>query len=456
MVDAFKPIGVSGLRKQGGIVSDEWLRELQGERGRKTLREMADSDAIIGGILFATTNLLAQMGWRVEPEGEQPTPADIEVAEFIDGALHDMSNSWQDTLTEILTLLPFGWSYMEVIYKRRQGWETEEGASRHDDGKIGWRGWRLRAQESLERWEFDDTGGIQGMVQRQEQGPPVLIPIDRALLFRTTATKGNPEGRSILRNAYRSWYEKKHIETIEGIGIERDLAGLPVAYVPAEILSPSATADQQAVLAAIKEIVTSIRRDEQEGIVWPLAYDDNGKQTYDLKLLSTGGTRQFDTDKIINRKNAAMAMSCLADFILLGHEKVGSFALADSKTSLFGYALGSFADRICDVVNTHAIPRLLRLNGMKPEAMPVLRHGDVETANLAELADFLDKLAGKGLLTPDRSLEAFLREVASLPVQDEDEEDMVDVPAEEPVVPVEDVTEPDPAAEDVEPPAHEE
>lgn len=52
------------------------------------------------------------------------------------------------------------------------------------------------------------------------------------MLFRTESVKDNPEGRSILRNAYRSWYFKRRIQEIEAIGIERDLAGLPVIHAP--------------------------------------------------------------------------------------------------------------------------------------------------------------------------------------------------------------------------------
>ena len=72
--------------------------------------------------------------------------------------------------------------------------------------------------------------------------------MEKCLLFRTQTHKNNPEGRSILRNAYRSWYFKKRIEEIEGVGIERDLAGIPIAYVDPAIMSAGATADQQAML----------------------------------------------------------------------------------------------------------------------------------------------------------------------------------------------------------------
>ena len=89
------------------------------------------------------------------------------------------------------------------------------------------------------RWIFDTSGGVQGIVQL---APPyyqnVTLPIEKCLLFRTTTVKGNPEGRSMLRNAYRPWYMKKRIEEFEAIGVERDLAGLPVGKVPASTSTP--------------------------------------------------------------------------------------------------------------------------------------------------------------------------------------------------------------------------
>ena len=97
----------------------------------------------------------------------------------------------------------------------------------------------------------------------------MFIPIEKALLFRTTSKLNNPKGRSCLRSAYTSWYYQKRITTIEAIGIERDLAGLPVAFVPPQLLSDNATAQESAALNEIKKIVRNIRRDEQAGLVFP-------------------------------------------------------------------------------------------------------------------------------------------------------------------------------------------
>lgn len=68
-----------------------------------------------------------------------------------------------------------------------------------------------------------------------------------------------------------------------------------------------------------------------EGLVLPAGYE--------AELLSTGGTRQFDTNAIINRYDAKIAQTVMADFIMLGHEQTGSFALSEDKTELFAVAL---------------------------------------------------------------------------------------------------------------------
>ena len=436
----FEPIGVSGLRHSGGIIQEEWDRELRGPKGIKVYREMLDADYTVGAIMFAIRNLLLQMDWPVrpyaEPVTENSTPEDEERALFVEEALHDMSSDWKMTLTQIVTFLGYGFAPMELVYKRRLGRENVDAPSNHNDGKIGWRKWSLRSQDSVDRWGLDETGGVQGLYQLNETGPnPPMIPIEKMLLFRTTEEKNNPEGRSILRNAYEAWRFKREIARIEAIGIERDLAGLPVAYVPPEIMSEDATSEHKAVYEGVKALVRNIRVDEQGGVVMPMAYDENGKPLYDLKLLSTGGARSFDTNAIVARYDTAIASTVLADFIRLGHEAVGSFALADSKTSVFGYALGSFADMICAVINQHGIPRLFAINGFPTDRLPQLTHGDAESADLEKLANYLDKLAGKGILTPGPSLEAYAREIAGLPPMDEEEMAALEEPEEEPEPP---------------------
>ena len=418
--DILMELGDTGLKRFSGTITEEYLAQLRGTRGVRTYAEMRDNHPVVGGILYAVGTLIRQVPWRIEPASDKSE--DKAMSDFVGECLDDMSMSWNDVVSEILTFLPFGWAYHEIVYKNRIGPDEEnpENRSRFTDGRIGWRKIAGRAQDTLLRWEFDEDGGVKGMWQQTPQGRICFIPIERAVLFRTTVTKNNPEGRTILRNAAIPYLIQKKLQEIEAIGAERDLAGLPVARVPSAYMSKSATADQKAILAIMKGIVRSVKRDEGEGIILPSDVDPkSGKPLFDLTLMSSGGTRQFDTDKIVTRYDARIAMTMLADFILLGHDKVGSFALSSDKTDLFASAIGFILDHIADVMNRHAIPRLLRLNGESTKSTPILKHGDIEKPDLAALGTYVQTLAGAGMaLFPDPAIERHLREAANLPEPD--------------------------------------
>lgn len=404
-------IGRVGQRRYGGTIYEEFLHELRGYRGIAVYHEMSDNDDVVGAILFAIEMLVRQCDWNVEPGGD--TAKDKEAAEFVRSCMDDMQDTWIDTISEILSFLTYGWSYHEIVYKRRMGKTKDPRTkSKYTDGLIGWRKLPIRAQETLYQWEYDNEDNLLGMTQMP---PPdfgtFTIPIEKALLFRTKNRKGNPEGRSILRNAYRPWYFKRRIQEIEGIGIERDLAGLPVITAP-EGLDIWDETDKRAVkiYSALIDMVRSIRRDEMDGAVLPFGYK--------LELLSSGGNRQFDTNATINRYDTRIAMTVLADFIFLGHDKTGSWALSSDKTELFAVAIGAFLDIICETFNSQGIPSLIDINGQHFAGIteyPKMTHGDIEDADITKVAAFIKDMTGIGILVPDDGLEDYVRQVGHLP-----------------------------------------
>lgn len=413
-LDITQELGATGLSVYAGRIYEESQSKLKGDGWRRTLRDMLN-DSTVGAMLVAIEMLARQVSWDIEPFSAKEE--DAKDAAFIRECLFDdMEITWQDTLSEILSFLSWGWYYPEICYKRRSGESRDRTKnSLFSDGRIGWRKFAPRAQESLEAWRFDEFGEVTAMIQRPE--PDFLlreIPIEKALHFRTASHKGNPEGKSILRGAYRDWYFKINIQNIEGIGIERDLAGLPVIKAPAELFSDTATAGQKQLLSILRDTVKQVRRDESEGLVMPRAYDKDGRELYDFQLLSTGGRRQFDTSQTIDRCDHRMLMSILADFLLLGSKSVGSYALSTDKTELFGASLSARLDTICDQFNRRAIPKLLRLNGRDTSRSPKLMHGPVERISLAELGDFIVKTTGANLEFDDEE-KAWLKRQAGFP-----------------------------------------
>lgn len=450
MAGSLDEIGRSGLIQANGVVNEEFLARLRGAAGHRTYREMADNEPVLGGILLAFEKMIGRLDWHIEA-AEDADDAEHEDADFVQGCLDDMSESWSSTVSNIMSMAVYGWSFHEIVYKRRGGPTTNDpkSRSRFSDGKIGWRKWPIRSQDSLYRWLFDEEGGIQGMSQLVPDGSPFRdISIQKALLFRTSTNKGNPEGRSLLRNAYRPWHYKKRIEEIEAVGIERDLAGLPVGWIPPAYFATNATVEEKNLFLTLQTLVTRVKRNEAEGVILPNVRDENGHRLIEFELMSTGGTRQFDTDKTITRYSQQMAMSLLADFLMLGHENVGSFALGASKIDLWIMAVEAIAKSIAEVVNSHAIPRLLKLNGRSPERMPELVFGSVETVDLNTLGTFIKTLAEAGVLKPDDTFEEHVRALAKFPPIDREAEEREDQGAGgttgDPLFPVPDPEEPFP------------
>lgn len=410
----FRQLGTTGLRRYGPYIYEEFLSELRWPGAGRIYQEMSDNDPVIGAILYLAEMLIRGTTWDVTTAGD--SPVDKEACEFLKSCMHDMDMSWANTICEILSMLTYGFSFHEIVYKVRRG--KDERSSRYksqfSDGRIGWRRLPIRAQTSLHEWEFDKEGNVTAFIQCAEPDfKMVRIPMTKGLLFRTRISKDNPEGKSLLRNAYRPWFFKKHFEEIEGIGIERDLAGFPVLTAP-ENMDLWNTEDEQmnALRARAEELVASVRRDSEEGVLLP-----NG---WDLRLLSSGSSRQINIGETIERYDNRIAITMLSDIILIGNNKNGSFALADTKQSMLAAALQAQLQNIADVFSSKAVPDLFACNNFPGlTVLPQIEAGQIQTPSLKELALVMRAM---GLnIAGDMKLQNYLRHILGVPPLDDDE-----------------------------------
>ena len=385
----FAPLGDTGLARWGGAI-DEPGRRLVGARWYREVRAMLDTP-VIKGMLFAIEMLIRRAEWQMVPADDAGAEAQ-ETADFVESCRFDMRDPWEDTLAEILGFLPYGFSLHEIVLKRRLGDDGTPG-SMADDGLIGWDEWSPRPQDTLSEWVFDERGHVVAFVQQAPNlARSATIPLSRCLHFRSGGYRGSPEGDSVLRAAHIDWDAINKLQLIEAIGIERDLAGLPVALVPPRYLRADATPEERALRDAVRKIVTGVRNNDQAGVIFPLEHDDKGHPTFEFKLLSTGGARQFDTGAVITRRATHMTMALLSDFLMVGHGKTGSYALSQDKTRLFTTAISAWLDVIANVINDQAIKPLLRINGIDGRLAPTLRPGPLDDADLKAASEFFKAL----------------------------------------------------------------
>jgi len=406
-------LGTTGLRRYGGYIREQYLPALVGLQGVRTFKQMG-RDSILGGVLYANETLIRQAGWRVDP-ADHSNLAQAH-ADLVDSMLfQDMSQSWPVFLSEALSFQLYGWAYHEICWKRRLGEIPPSGydptspewdwwaTSQYDDGLIAPRKLPIRSQDTLLQWEFDRSGGVQAMVQQDPiVGKQATIPIDKALLFRLFSEKANPEGRSLFLAAYDDWYAAKHIKRIEGIGIERDLAGMFHARLPPEYLSANASLEEANIREYVKKMVTQVHRDELEGLVTPLAYDANGNELFQFELLTTGGTRQFDTTAIIQRYDTRKLQAVLANILMVGMQgRTGSYSLGETLSDLYMAGLTAIAHSLTEVLNRHLLPRIWALNALPRATMPRVVHGHLKQVDFDKFTSGVLRLSQAGMvLTP--------------------------------------------------------
>ena len=140
-------------------------------------------------------------------------------------------------------------------------------------------------------------------------------------------------------------------------------------------------------------------------------------------MLSSSSSRQFDTNAVINRYDQRIAITMLSDIVMMGGDKVGSFALAKTKESMLAAALDAQLANVLDVLNDIALPRLFALNTFTGlSGLPKFKVTSVIAPNLNDLGNFIQKLSGAKMpLFPDIDLENYLRRLVNFPeISEED------------------------------------
>lgn len=402
-------IGVSNYRHSSGYVYDEYQKDLVGQRGRRKYREMRDSDPTIGAMIFAITSIIRTADWSCNKAAEDTTG---EYADWLLDTLTTMpAMTWDDVVCDALNMVVYGFNDQEkVIYKKK-------------DGSIGLYKLAPRSPETVFRFEIDDKGEMLGIWQRSPNlSGDIFIPASKLVHYKMDYNKGNPEGRSLLRSAYKPYHFINTITIQEAIGAERDLTGMPIIYAPSAFLNDSANR------ASMERIARDIKFNDQGGLVMPsdTFIDSDGNKTsvkqFEIKLASVeGGASRVDTDKIIQRHKRDMASTILAQFIMLGEGKGGSYSLSENQTDMFLKAIESILEIICQTIDRQVTPWLWELNGFPDETKPCLTAGNIAPEDLQKFGDFLAKISAAGIPINDLPTEDFIRAKAGLPPAPDDE-----------------------------------
>jgi hypothetical protein len=410
-------VGKTGLLEFSGQVSESYTSKLEWPAAYDVYDEMRRRDPTIRTMWNALVMLSRTAQWYFEPESE--SAEDRAAADFLDDCLHDMSHTPADAIEDALTCVMFGWSWLEICYKRRGSTGSPQVGSTGSpqvgstgspqvgstgspqvgstgspqvgstgspqEGNIGWRKWAVRRQSSFHKWQFDETGGLQGLVQRPAPDyEEIEIPIQKSLHFTFQRDGGNPEGFALLESLYETWYYLKNLQIINGIGWQRSFVGLPTF----EFEEKPSSEDQ----SQVESVGQALSVDAKQYVSVPSGVN--------FSLTSVSNTNAEALLNTIRYYRLLMLQTMLADFINLGTGQTGSWALGSDKSQLFLMATDGTLDRLASVVNRFAVPRLLAYNPqIKGRAR--LTHTKVEKPALGQLGNWLQQVGDLLTWTPE-------------------------------------------------------
>ena len=421
-------IGYKGLSIFAGVSTDELRRELQWPYSIQTYKNMSYHSAV-NSALTLYENLIGKATWKVVPP-QQATAEEKQQTERVREMLTDMEHSFPEFIKDALSMNIFGFSVHEKVYRRRY----KRNGSMYDDGLIGWKKLPIRAQESIEKFIFSEDGnevlgvkqnltGIDDYYNRYSARvtKEVVLPKDKVMLFKAGRHRGDPFGKSMLRECYLAWRYLTAIEQIESNGVARDVSGIPVLTIPAQYMSADASPEQKVLYESFKNIVRNLQMNDQSGLVLPSAVDPETRQKmFSLELLSMDGSKNYDTTKVKEYYKNLILTSLFADVLVLGQSSGGSYALSQTKNSLTGAAAEAMLKSIVEVINEDLIKQTYELNGWNPARACKIDYDDLADNDLETLSKYWQRISSVGLVEKDRAVLNSIRVAAGIDAYPDD------------------------------------
>ena len=422
--------GYVGLNIFNGVSNEEMKKELNFPNNLKTYKNMS-YHGTVNAPLTLYTNIISKADWVVKPPKEA-TEEEKKQTEFIRECLTDMDQPFEELIKDILSMNIYGFSVHEKVYRKRYS----SNGSKYNDGLIAWKKLPIRSQESIKKFLFSDDGnevtGVQQNVSNlsdpygrfsTRDKLEVNLPKSKFMLFRTGNHRGDPYGKSMLRDAYLAWRYLTVLEEIESNGVAKDLSGIPILKLPPQYLSKDATPEQVAIRQYYERSMANLQVNQQSAMILPNAYDPDTRQPlFELALLSMDGKKGFDTTKVKEYYKNLILTSLFADILIMGQSATGSFALGQIKNSLSGAMAESMIREIKSVFNNDLIRQTYELNGWNAARACTLDFENLESADLESFSKAVQRFASTSVLEVDREVLNRVRESIGVDPLPEDEE----------------------------------
>jgi hypothetical protein len=381
---AFKEMGYVSPSPFTSWTRDERVPELRDQTGIRTYYNMKRADGIIRGALRLLKTPVMAARWFIEPASD--STLDKSIADFVERNLFEELNApWYRVLEDALLMCEYGYMPLEKVY------------GLNSDGKIVLKKLAPRHPLDIMQWEYDTTGGPNGIVMEPTQAnnfESIFVPIEKLVVFVLEQEAGDMRGISILRSAYKHYYYKDTLYKIDAIQKERHGIGVPIIKIPL------GASDKDRALA--DDLGRNLRTNERAHISLPM--------NWEVMFAKLEG-QPVDCLPSIAHHNDQIMQNILANFYKDPSAKEDSM-------NMFYKGTRYIASTLAETFNRHVIKQLVDFNYNRGK-YPILRVRRIgENEDLRTWSFAFRNLVGANAIFPDDPLEDFLRTELDLPPAD--------------------------------------
>jgi hypothetical protein len=425
--------GVAGFAVQGGYVTTtETNANLFGARRWMKAADILSNTSIVAASVRFSLNLMSQPKWKANPPSDKPEAKAM--AEFVEEVINGADTSWPRIVRRMGMYRYHGFSTQEWIAKKR------------DDGKVGVQSIEARPQQTIHRWDVDDNGGILGVVQIAPQtGKEIYLPRQKLLYCVDDAFTDKPDGMGWFRHLVDPFERLQKYLTLETIGFERDLSGIPIGRAPISRINQMVkdgklTKDQaKEMVDGLKSFVKLKSKQPTTGMVMDSepyrAKTDTGEtissvMEWGLELLTGNPSGIEALGNAIHRLMLDMALIIGTDSLLIGQSSGGrssggSRALSQDKSRNFYLTINSALGDMAEAADRDVVTPIWAMNGFPDELRPKLAVEDAAFKDVETIAKALADMATAGaILQPNDPAIDDLRQAMGLPKQPEIPDDV--------------------------------
>jgi len=397
-------IGATGTKNYQGYYDEEYLQKIRDLDGIDLYDEMRRSDGQVKMLLSVIKNPILSASWGVESVDD--SEEESEIAAFAEHILFNdigypdgtKSKTFRGFLKEALTMVEFGHSVFEIVHKVVLDHPRFGNYTGLAD--LSW-----RSPKTIYEWHVSRNGSLSHIRQMTATSPHVDVNIPaKFLLVLTNDLEGsNFQGISALRPIYGNHYRKTYYRKFQAMGIERCALGVPVGTIDDQLRNTSNFAEQ---FKSFKNMLKRYASNQDNYMVL-----EKGFSVSELKL-------SHDPEKVqmaIDGENIEMTKAFLANFMELGLNGSGSFALGTDLSDLFLSNLQGLADEIAECLNRKVLKNLIRAKYGEREHYPKIIVTAINDKAGKEFAEIIKLLIDAGAIKNSDRLENHIHKIYKLP-----------------------------------------